>query len=225
MFLLYCCRSYCNILIDLTESDSIDSIQPESPSDGCSATKPSGESITPTRSSATVTNILQKHREDVYKDVDELDLLFQTITVRRYCLFEDAMRVLSRSSFDWDKPIEVHFIGESAADGGGPRREFLALLVQGLSASGMFEGCPNHLFPSHDVAALAQGRYKIAGKIIAWSIMQGGPAFTVLAEPVVDYLITGNMPSPARLEHLPDYTISHKMQKVCVLWWEILCYL
>lgn len=52
----------------------------------------------------------------------------QRITVRRSHILDDAVGAL-RCGFVETKRITIHFLGESAIDEGGPRREFFMLLM------------------------------------------------------------------------------------------------
>ena len=49
--------------------------------------------------------------------------------------------------------MQIQFLGESAEDGGGPRREFWTLLAHEV-ASSMFTGFNYRLVPIHDVVGL-----------------------------------------------------------------------
>jgi hypothetical protein len=68
-----------------------------------------------------VKEVLEKHRREfLYFD----DTSIFRITVRRSCIWDDALRAVKRA-FDEMKLVRVTFIAESAVDGGGPRRELL----------------------------------------------------------------------------------------------------
>ena len=56
----------------------------------------------------------------------------QIARVRRHHLWSDALRTFSKKDFLPGTLLSVHFIGEEAADLGGPRREFLRLLLRSL---------------------------------------------------------------------------------------------
>ena len=60
----------------------------------------------------------------------DLDDVFR-ITVRRSHIWEDSVRTIRRT-FDERKHFRVAFLGESAIDGGGPRREFFMLLMNNI---------------------------------------------------------------------------------------------
>ena len=62
-----------------------------------------------------------------------------------------------KTSTDHDlnaKNMEVIFLGESAIDEGGPKREFFRLLMQSIEASGLIlDGAPGHQVLRHNVIA------------------------------------------------------------------------
>lgn len=68
------------------------------------------------------------------------------INVRRHHIWEDSSRFLSRKRFDPKSTISVKFAdddgtSEGAVDLGGPRREFLRMLLQAANLqSGVFQG-------------------------------------------------------------------------------------
>ena len=62
-----------------------------------------------------------------------------------------------KTSTDHDlnaKHMEVIFLGESAIDEGGPKREFFRLLMRSIEASGLIlDGAPGHRVLRHNVIA------------------------------------------------------------------------
>lgn len=128
-----------------------------------------------------VQHLLQQHYSQVIQAYE-----YQRINIRRQSLLQDATKQFQRQSFDASKVLRVQFLGELAVDTGGPRREFLQLLmVDLLSKSGLFEGYPSSTIPMHNVLALSTGQYALAGKMIAISMIQGGPAPRCFAASVV----------------------------------------
>ena len=66
------------------------------------------------------------------------------------------MRAFSKPTFNVSKTLKVIFMGESAVDDGGPRREFFQLLLKdAFTSSGLFIGWPHHTIPLHHVEAVA----------------------------------------------------------------------
>ena len=54
---------------------------------------------------------------------------FNNIHIRRNHIWSDALRSLSKASFNPLVPIRVTFIGEAGIDEGGPGREFFSLAL------------------------------------------------------------------------------------------------
>jgi len=70
-----------------------------------------------------------------------------SINVDRNSAFECFLRAYNRPQFCALRKIEVTFVdvdgcSEGAADGGGPTREFLRLLLKDISSSELFTGPP-----------------------------------------------------------------------------------
>ena len=92
------------------------------------------------------------------------------ITISRKAVFVTARMAIERKRFSFLKPVFVTFAGEDAVDEGGPKREFFRLLMRAISESSIFHGS----WFSHDLGLLADNRYELCGKLIAWSILHGG---------------------------------------------------
>ena len=105
----------------------------------------------------------------------------QSIIVRRSHIFSDALRTFSRATFDIAKFLKVTFVGKSAVDEGGPRREFFCLLIHSAILSSMyFEGRSGHLVPVHSLEGLSSNKFYIIGKMLSTPIVQGGVASSLL---------------------------------------------
>ena len=86
--------------------------------------------------------ILKNYQNAVYKPhyrnldpistEDVLDGDTTSIDVSRVTLLDSAMEELLQSDIEYFRPLCVQFYGELAYDNGGPRREFLNLLLKAL---------------------------------------------------------------------------------------------
>ena len=129
---------------------------------------------------------LLQHQQQVITGDHEED--FQLVNIRRTHLMQDAFRAFSKASFSCSKMLKVTFIGEASVDEGGPRREFFQLLMKDcFCKSGLFTGWPSNVVPSHDVEALAQNKFYLAGKMMSTSLVQGGQPPMCLARAVADF--------------------------------------
>lgn len=68
------------------------------------------------------------------------------------------------------------FLGESAVDGGGHRREFFMLLINAIRENNsLLDGPSTNRVLRHNTTALQEELYLCVGKMIALSIVHGGP--------------------------------------------------
>ncbi|XP_045913676.1 G2/M phase-specific E3 ubiquitin-protein ligase-like isoform X2 [Micropterus dolomieu] len=100
--------------------------------------------------------------------------------INRSAVLDGAIRGFRRLSYDPTKKMSVKFSDdrgttEEAVDLGGPRREFLRLLMEALVKSEMFEGPDGHLNLALSSSAVREDRYFIPGRAIAVSLVHGGP--------------------------------------------------
>ncbi|XP_033729584.1 G2/M phase-specific E3 ubiquitin-protein ligase-like [Pecten maximus] len=65
---------------------------------------------------------------------------------------------------------------EEGIDQGGPKREYFCLVMEHLLHSHLFEGPPNSRIISMNKAACDNNHFLAAGRLIALSIVHGGPA-------------------------------------------------
>lgn len=114
------------------------------------------------------------------------------IRVRRRKLWEDGCEEISRD-FDVKKHLRVKFIGERGADGGGPRRELFFRMIEEMGKQNiLFEGPDECRTLKHNLLALRQ-KFYLVGKIIALSVLNGGPAPKFFPKHIKEYLIYGRI--------------------------------
>ena len=154
---------------------------------------------------------------------DEED--FQPIHVRRSSIFEDAVRAFSKSSFNPSKLLKVRFVGESAEDEGGPRREFFQRLMKAaFQSQTMFSGWPCHTILVHNITSIASNHYFLVGMMIASSLIQGGQAPSCFSPAVADYLVFSDVRSKPCIEDIPDVEICEALKEVIVCIYMLLQY-
>ena len=99
-------------------------------------------------SEITLEELLKSHRSSVLSS----DGLSHRITVRRSHVFSDAYK--SFLALDVTKHIRINFLGESAIDDGGPRREFFMLLMGAIANHGsILDGPPDRRLLRHNADA------------------------------------------------------------------------
>ena len=125
-------------------------------------------------------------------------------------LLRQLMRIYKDRSLNLKKRVDVNFIGKQGADMGGPTNEFFHSAISCLSKVDpafnvqLFGGQPGHLTPLYGVDAIASGCFEMAGKLIAHSILHGGPGFSGLAPAIVQYLCTGSLDKSKHLVTIED---------------------
>ncbi|XP_071777645.1 G2/M phase-specific E3 ubiquitin-protein ligase-like [Centroberyx gerrardi] len=139
--------------------------------------------------------------------------------INRSAVWEGAMRGFQRVSYDPNLMICVKFSddmgrNEEGVDLGGPRREFLRLLMETIARSPMFEGKENSKNLALDILiyALREDRYYTAGRAIAVSLVHGGPPPNFLSPTVFSLLVDGSA-NPV-LEDIADTELLEKVKKV-----------
>jgi len=137
------------------------------------------------------------------------------ITVRRNEIWKDAAIQSFKWPFNESKHLRITFLGEPAVDDGGPKREFFMLFMNSLSSQGsLFEGPVGRRVLRHNTSALDQNMYKIVGKIIALSVIHGGPGPAFLADSVVNYIFRGGKLFHVYIEDVPDEFVQAILKKV-----------
>ena len=165
----------------------------------------------------TFSTLIRDHFTINYPSLqDTLSDEVNRVTIRRNHIWKDAIRALSRPTFDPTLRVRVTFVGEEAVDGGGPCREFFCLALQEIADDGtIFQGPLQSRFLVHNLQALASRKFFYAGMMIAISLANGGPQFACLAEALYVYLchgFSGNYAVDVSL--IPDHEIQGKLQQV-----------
>ena len=145
-------------------------------------------------------SIIVLHQKKVLAEDD-----FQKISVRRSHLISDTFEQFNNKSFDCSLLLKIFFVGESAEDIGGPKREFFRLLIQQMfQLEEMFAGWPSNVTMRHNIEATAANRFFLAGKILSTVLIQGGQAPLCFSEAVADYIVYDKVCSLPVIEEVSD---------------------
>lgn len=88
-------------------------------------------------------------------------------------------------------------------------------MLEVQSSLGIFEGNPKHLFFTYDQTALQQRKYEQAGKLVAWSVVHGGPGLKALDAHLYQLMCGVEMELSDFDWHLiPDADVQRKARKV-----------
>lgn len=149
---------------------------------------------------------------------DGLDDPHQLVTVRRRHIWDDIKRCFQKPYTKHTLPLKVIFVGEPAADQGGPRREFFRLaLAASIGDPTLFSGSASKRVPVHNTSALLEKHYLFVGYLISMSIVQGGPGPACFAGLVYDYLAYGLESQEISIDDLPSDSTRELLQEVIEL--------
>ncbi|XP_016124067.1 G2/M phase-specific E3 ubiquitin-protein ligase [Sinocyclocheilus grahami] len=131
--------------------------------------------------------------------------------INRANVWDGAVRGFKRASYDPLHDMLVKFTDdegttEDAVDTGGPKREFLSLLMDCLRARRIFDGPENRRFLTFNNGAVREDEYFLAGRMIAVSIVHGGPGPRFLSDMLYNHL-TGSADINGTVEDVTDKTM------------------
>ncbi|XP_039866137.1 G2/M phase-specific E3 ubiquitin-protein ligase-like isoform X1 [Simochromis diagramma] len=114
--------------------------------------------------------------------------------INRANVWDGAARGFRRVSYNPTDDILVKFSDdagqrEDGMDNGGPKREFLTLLMKCLRSRRIFDGPEDSKFLTFDSAAAREDEYFLAGRMIATSLVHGGPGPAFLSKTLYQHLI------------------------------------
>ncbi|XP_016089768.1 G2/M phase-specific E3 ubiquitin-protein ligase-like [Sinocyclocheilus grahami] len=164
--------------------------------------------------------------EDLVSSTEEILLeLGQEINYNLNCRFninrknvlDGAFRAFGRKSYDPFRRISVRFSDEcgnfeEAVDLGGPRREFLSLLMEEMEKSAMLAGPDGRKNLALDSVAVREDRYYLVGKAIAVSMVHGGPSPGFFSSTLFECISNGQV-SPT-IEDVNDLDLQAKIKKI-----------
>ena len=164
--------------------------------------------------SHTLSDILQKHVEELQLQCG-LDDPHQLVTVRRKHIWSDVKRCFDKAYMNFNLPLRIIFVGEPAADQGGPKREFFRLALSACMVDPLlFTGAGGNKVPVHNTTALLQKHYKFVGFLISMSLVQGGPGPECFLSWVFDYLAYGVEFVEVGIDDILSIPVKEFLQKV-----------
>ncbi|XP_073727841.1 G2/M phase-specific E3 ubiquitin-protein ligase [Misgurnus anguillicaudatus] len=139
--------------------------------------------------------------------------------INRANVWDGALRGFRRCSFDPACSMLVKFtddagLMEEALDSGGPTREFLTLLMDAIKTRRVFEGKDNAKYLSYDSKAAEDNEYFHIGRMIAVSIVHGGPGPACLSPNFFLYLIGKVKTVDAPIEDIPDDEVKKALLEI-----------
>lgn len=137
-----------------------------------------------------------------------------SIKVRRSSCFTDALKhlhILPDSQFT--KTLKLSFLGEIAADYGGPRREFGTLTMKQFAGSSFLTGLNTKKTFCHDALHLQKDTYRQIGRLVSLCILQCGASPKFFSLPVVKYM-SGTRTPIIELDDIPDREIRDALKQI-----------
>ncbi|XP_039473092.1 G2/M phase-specific E3 ubiquitin-protein ligase-like [Oreochromis aureus] len=138
--------------------------------------------------------------------------------ISRSDVWDGAVRGFRRSTYSDNNDLFIKFNDdagcfEEGLDMGGPRREFLTLLMSHLRNRPIFDGPPDRRYLVYNSRAAMEVEYFLAGKMIAVSIVNGGPAPHFLSKNLVNRMI-GDPSFSATIDDVKDEEIGKVLHQV-----------
>ncbi len=83
-----------------------------------------------------------------------------------------------------------------------------------VTEMGILEGKEGHQYFTHSVDLLEKETYLLAGKLVRWSITQGGPGLPVLEPALYNLMFGGDLKCTLGYECVTDYEVHEKLHRV-----------
>ncbi|XP_071061455.1 G2/M phase-specific E3 ubiquitin-protein ligase-like [Pseudochaenichthys georgianus] len=138
--------------------------------------------------------------------------------ISRANVWDGAVRGFKRTSYSENCDMLVKCtddagVFEEEIDSGGPRRELLSLLMKNLKDRPIFDGPDGRRFLVYNANAVREDEYYLAGKMIAVSVVHGGPGPHFLSEDLVHYL-AGQPSFKATVDLITDEEVGKALQEI-----------
>ncbi|XP_062866425.1 G2/M phase-specific E3 ubiquitin-protein ligase-like [Trichomycterus rosablanca] len=202
-------KTYCRISFFLCQDKHFRGVDARSESDSDSEIVITTRSRTEFNQADTVVFKPQNQSTPKNKPEDEVNITLPEIitnlshpidhgrvsrfNISRSNVWDGAIRGFKRATYSETCDMLVRFtddagVFEDGIDAGGPRREFLTLLMKHLKDRPIFDGPAGQRFLVYNANAVREDEYYLAGKMIAVSVVHGGPGPHFLSEDLVHYL-------------------------------------
>ena len=119
---------------------------------------------------STVPLTLQEALDNIRACHDLSSAMHSSFLIQRSKIWNNVIQEVKSMEFETYR-MSVQFIGECAADTGGPTRELFSLIYNDVMGSKLTRGSVPNLTFSHDQSALLDGEYKIFGQLVALAFL------------------------------------------------------
>ncbi|XP_055004167.1 G2/M phase-specific E3 ubiquitin-protein ligase-like isoform X2 [Boleophthalmus pectinirostris] len=144
----------------------------------------------------------------------DLTTLMETTSYRKYTELYSPIVIEDEEDVDVDShiiPKDTEF--EECVDTGGPKREFLSLLMKELNKRPIFDGPVESRYLVYNTTAIRGDEYYFAGQMIALSIVHGGPGPNFLSEDLVSF-ISGKSSFKSSVADITDEEIGKVLREI-----------
>ena len=145
-----------------------------------------------TLSSPATTQILpttlQEALDNIKVSIDLKKADHNTFLIQRFKVWNNVVQEVKVSDLSTYK-ISVEFIGECAADTGGPTREMFSLLYKDVINGKLTKGSMPNLTFTHDQSALLDHEYKIFGQLVALAFLNNASLLHFFSSTVANYIL------------------------------------
>ncbi|XP_004478239.1 G2/M phase-specific E3 ubiquitin-protein ligase isoform X3 [Dasypus novemcinctus] len=155
-----------------------------------------------------------KFRRDISTILIELGFQIKKKTKRLYInkanIWNSALDGFRNQNFNPAYSIEVAYVNENDSFGRehpGSKQEFLSLLMQHLESSSLFEGSLSKNL-SLNAQALKENLYYEAGKMLAISLVHGGPSPGFFSKTLFNCLVYGPENTQPILDDVSDFDVA-----------------
>lgn len=127
----------------------------------------------------------------------QIELGVEKLKVDEDDVVSDVLHYYKNPSFDPKKGLRFCIKGKIAIDTGGVLRQIYSDVFNSLAESKgglvLFKGDTTRKVPVFSNTHVLTGIFEIMGKLIAHSLIQGGPGFPYLAPIIYSYLSSGDL--------------------------------
>ncbi|XP_028577255.2 G2/M phase-specific E3 ubiquitin-protein ligase isoform X1 [Podarcis muralis] len=154
-----------------------------------------------------VSNILRELRSQINTKRTRLN-------INRRNIWDSALKGFQKRSFNPANTIEVKYINcRTKTHMDSSKGDFFLLLIRHLQNSSLFEGDSSKIL-SFDSQALKDNLYYEAGKMIAVSLVHGGPSPSFFSKTLFDCLVYGTENVKPTIEDVADVTVLQTIEKI-----------
>lgn len=136
------------------------------------------------------------------------------LTIRRRKIWLDTAQKLKRAFKDGTpRPLTIKFIGEEAADAGGPLKEFFSVLFDDARNYLLCAGNSYQFTFTHDLERVSNGDFFLFGNLIGMALISGcaGPRYLM---PAVVSKMFNKGEFPLSIDDVPDLDVQTKLKEL-----------